>query len=41
LVYNIQPAGDMWDSLHPFASGYTKMADIWLNALNGILPACP
>jgi hypothetical protein len=41
LIYNIQPTGDMWDSLHPFASGYTKMANVWLNALNGILPACP
>jgi hypothetical protein len=41
LVYAFQPAGDMWDSLHPYASGYTKMANVWINALIGILPACP
>jgi hypothetical protein len=41
LVYSFQPAGDMWDSLHPFASGYTKMSNVWLSALNSILPSCP
>ncbi len=41
LIYSLQPAGDMWDSLHPFASGYTKMASVWLDALDDILPVCP
>ncbi len=41
VVYSFQPAGDMWDSLHPFASGYTKMSNVWLSALNSILPSCP
>ncbi len=30
--------GDMWDDLHPSATGYTKMADLWFSALAGILP---
>jgi hypothetical protein len=41
LIYSLQPAGDMWDSLHPFATGYTKMADVWFDALDDILPVCP
>jgi len=40
LVYSLQPAGDMWDSLHPYASGYTKMAGEWYPALSNILPVC-
>ncbi|MCJ7536405.1 MAG: putative Ig domain-containing protein, partial [Anaerolineales bacterium] len=40
LVYNLQPAGDLWDSLHPYASGYTKMAGEWYPALSNILPVC-
>ena len=30
--------GDMWDDLHPFETGYTKMADLWFNGLMNILP---
>jgi len=30
--------GDMWDNLHPFETGYTKMADLWFSALMAILP---
>ncbi len=30
--------GDMWDSVHPFASGYTLMADLWFSGLTQILP---
>jgi len=30
--------GDMWDDLHPFATGYAKMADLWFSALSEILP---
>jgi len=29
IVYKIQPAGDMWDDKHPFATGYAKMAAVW------------
>lgn len=31
---------DMFDNLHPKNSGYGKMADVWLNALAGVLPVC-
>ncbi len=30
--------GDMDDTLHPNASGYGKMADVWYTALNNFLP---
>ena len=30
--------GDMWDDVHPFETGYTKMADLWYSALMGIFP---
>ena len=30
--------GDMWDDVHPFATGYAKMADLWFTALLDILP---
>ncbi|MCB0164434.1 MAG: putative Ig domain-containing protein [Anaerolineae bacterium] len=40
LVYSVQPSGDMWDNLHPYATGYTKMAAVWFSALQGILPQC-
>jgi len=41
IVYNIQPSGDMWDSLHPYASGYKKMGIEWYSSLIEILPSCP
>jgi lysophospholipase L1-like esterase len=41
LIYGIHPAGDMWDSLHPYASGYSKMASEWFPSLASILPVCP
>jgi lysophospholipase L1-like esterase len=41
MTYSLQPAGDMWDSLHPYASGYTKMAGEWYPAMSNILPSCP
>ena len=31
---------DMADDLHPNQTGYDKMADVWLNALDDFLPAC-
>ena len=30
--------GDMWDDIHPFETGYAKMADLWWSALQQILP---
>jgi lysophospholipase L1-like esterase len=40
IDYALQPAGDMWDTLHPYATGYTKMAGVWLSALQTFLPVC-
>jgi hypothetical protein len=30
--------GDMWDDIHPFETGYDKMADLWYTRLMEILP---
>jgi len=38
LDYDIRPNGDMYDCIHPYATGYTKMADEWLQGLLNILP---
>jgi len=46
IVYQLEPDGDMYDSLHPtnasnpdiIDSGYAKMARVWFNALKNILP---
>ena len=38
LDYDIRPNGDMFNCLHPYATGYTKMADEWLQGLLTILP---
>jgi hypothetical protein len=32
------PPGDMWDNVHPFQTGYTKMADVWFSGLMEVLP---
>ena len=32
--------GDMWNNLHPWESGYTKMAAVWKAALAQFLPVC-
>jgi hypothetical protein len=32
------PPGDMWDNLHPFETGYEKMATVWFSGLKAILP---
>ena len=29
--------GDMWDTLHPFETGYDQMADLWFTGLMDIL----
>ncbi len=34
LIYKKQPTGDFWDSIHPYATGYSKMAVVWRNALS-------
>jgi hypothetical protein len=49
IVYQLEPAGDMYDKLHPtivsnpdiIDSGYGKMADIWYKALDSFLPQPP
>jgi hypothetical protein len=40
MNYAVQPAGDMWDNVHPyqFGLGYEKMADVWFDALVQLLP---
>ena len=40
INYDLQPAGDMNDNLHPYqyGAGYAKMADVWFDALKQILP---
>ena len=38
LDYRRYPSGDMYDTIHPFASGHEKMADAWLFGLLEILP---
>ena len=32
--------GDMWDNLHPYSSGYEKMAQVWYDVLHPMLPVC-
>jgi hypothetical protein len=36
LIYSYQPAGDMWDGLHPYATGYIKMAAVWFTAFSDL-----
>jgi len=38
LDYRIRPTGDMYDCLHPYATGYEKMAEEWFLGLKEILP---
>ena len=38
IDYDREPSGDMWDMLHPFETGYAKMADLWFLILQEILP---
>lgn len=41
IDYQIQPDGDMSsDTIHPYSTGYTKMAAVWYAALTGILEPC-
>jgi lysophospholipase L1-like esterase len=40
LNYTLYPAGDMWDKLHPFETGYRKMAGVWFAALHPLLSVC-
>jgi len=44
LNYSIwpgDPSGDMIDILHPYASGYTKMASIWYSKYDEIFSSAP
>ncbi len=38
IDYRLYPTGDMWDELHPYATGYAKMAEVWYAGLLEILP---
>jgi len=40
INYAQYPNGDMWDWGHPYATGYTKMAQVWFDALKNFLPVC-
>jgi hypothetical protein len=48
IVYDQAPSdGDMWDNLHPYETGYAKMANVWLygdshgsDGLDDFLPIC-
>ncbi|MGV7224590.1 MAG: PKD domain-containing protein [Nitrospinales bacterium] len=35
---NVSADGDMWDDVHPFETGYAKMANLWYTGLEDILP---
>lgn len=41
IVYDlIAQGGDMWDNLHPFSTGYDKMANLWYPTLITRLTPC-
>jgi hypothetical protein len=40
LTYALQPAGDFFDGLHPYTTGYTKMAAVWKTALDQVFLNC-
>lgn len=41
IIYDLETAGgDMYDNLHPYETGYTKMADVWYDALVEFMPTC-
>jgi len=40
IIYDLQPTGDMYDNIHPYATGYAKMASVWFDALDSFLPVC-
>ena len=35
-IYPGDPSGDMVDNLHPYATGYTKMAAVWMGAFDDL-----
>jgi len=39
IDYRLYPLGDMSDNLHPFATGYKKMANAWFDSLNSFFLA--
>ena len=40
LNYDLQPRRRYVGPLHPYATGYNKIAGVWLNALQTFLPVC-
>lgn len=40
LDYRQEPDGDMFDQLHPYATGYEKMATLWKSSLDALFQAC-
>jgi len=40
-MYGAMTPADLYDGVHPNADGYFKMANVWLSALQAILPAVP
>jgi lysophospholipase L1-like esterase len=36
IDYRLYPTGDMCDSIHPYVTGYQKMADVWFNGFQQI-----
>jgi hypothetical protein len=39
ITYSLWPGdpdGDMFDVLHPYATGYSKMADVWMSAFDNL-----
>ena len=41
IDYRLAPTGDMFDTLHPAVSGYTKMGTLWFNTLEQYNYAAP
>lgn len=40
LIYQLIPTGDMNDNVHPFATGFTKKANLWASSLENIIALC-
>jgi lysophospholipase L1-like esterase len=38
MIYGIRPGGDMNDNVHPYATGFQKIAEAWYAGLGQILP---
>ncbi len=40
IIYQNEPTGDMYINLHPYTTGYAKMAAVWYSTLTTLLPPC-